>query len=198
MSHDPLFHAALDFLFPHEGGLVDDPDDPGGITNYGVSLRWLAKAGLLDLDGDGHADGDINLDGDIDADDIRALSREDAGTLYRGHWWDRHRYGDLPPAIAVKTLDLSVNMGARQAHRCLQRAVRACWWPLTDDGLIGPKTRSAIGAAPPEPLLSAFCSEAAGFYRQLVATNARRAKYLDGWLNRAYARPTVRLEAIPG
>jgi len=191
VSDDPLFDKALDFLFPHEGGLVDDPDDPGGTTKFGVSLRWLARAGLLDLNGDGHPDGDIDLDGDIDADDIRGLTRATAGWLYRRHWWDRYDYDDLPPAIAVKTFDLSVNMGARQAHRCLQRAVRACWWPLADDGLIGPKTRSAIAAAPPEPLLSAFCSEAAGFYRQLAATDSRRTKYLDGWLNRAYARPTV-------
>ncbi|MDD3446232.1 MAG: glycosyl hydrolase 108 family protein [Zavarzinia sp.] len=177
---------AVDFLLAHEGGLVDDKDDPGGVTNFGVSLRFARRAG--DLDGDGHLDLDFDGDGDVDADDVRAMTREDAAEVYWLHWWQRLGYGSLPLRLGVKALDLSVNMGAVQAHKILQRA---CWAhghrEVIDDGQLGPKSRSVIAGLGNTDLLPAIRSEAAGFYRGLAISRPRSAKYLGGWLNRAYA-----------
>jgi lysozyme family protein len=185
--HDPLFDHALRTVLRHEGGFVNDPNDPGGATNFGVSLRWLRDVGLLDLDGDGLPDGDLDLDGDIDIDDIRAMSRDDAAKLYRIHWWDRYGYGDFHLTIGTKVFDLAVNMGARQAHRVLQRACRACGHAIEDDGIIGPATRAAVAAIRPECLILSLRSEAAGFYRTLIAARPRFETYRRGWLNRAYS-----------
>lgn len=187
-----LFAAAIAFVLEHEGGFSDDPVDPGGVTRWGISLAWLRKAGLLDLDHDGRMDGDVNGDGRVDAEDVRAMPRDAAIKLYRLHWWDAQGYARFRhPLIAVKTLDLAVNMGAAGAHRCLQRALRAVNVPVDDDGKLGPKTLGAVNAAEAYPLLSSLKSEAAGYYRSLIAARPPFSKYEKGWLNRAYAHPSL-------
>ncbi len=178
------FNLAIDTVLEHEGGYVNDPDDPGGATNFGISLRYLRKAGELD----GELIGDIDADGDVDIDDIRAMSREDAEHIYKVMWWDRHRYARIrDQALATKVFDLAVNMGARQAHRLLQRACRAAGRPLVEDGIIGRNTLAAVNGLDAEVLLAALRSEAAGFYRVLIARDPVRKKWETGWLRRAYS-----------
>lgn len=185
-----LFDRALPFVLEHEGGLSDDPADPGGVTRWGVSLRWLIKAGQLDLDHDGLMDGDVDGDGDIDADDIRAMPRERAARLYRDHWWAKGGYDRIADAVvAVKTFDFAVNMGFGPAHRCLQRAARACRFLIADDGVIGQQTLAAVNSVDGSVLAAALKSEAAGFYRGLVVARPGFAKFEAGWLNRAYSHP---------
>lgn len=182
---DPIFDQALAVVLAHEGGFVNDPNDPGGATKFGISLRWLKEIG--DLDGDGRLDGDLNLDGHIDIDDIKLLTRDNAAAFYRAGWWDKYGYGSLPPAVASKVFDLAVNMGGPQAHKVLQRACRAAGKPIVDDGLLGPVTRAAIEERSPAALVIAMRSEAAGFYRVLVGQKPTLGVFLNGWLKRAYA-----------
>ena len=164
-------------VLAHEGGFVDDPDDPGQATRFGISLRLLKQVG-----------DDIDGDGDVDADDIRALTREDAAVRYKEWFWDRYDYGRFELKIAAKVFDLAVNTGPKQAHIILQRSVRAVLQghPLIEDGILGPLSYAAVVACDSTRLLTAMRSEAAGFYRTLVASDPGRGKYLTGWLNRAY------------
>lgn len=187
-STDPHFLAAVALVLKHEGGFVHDPADPGGATNFGVSLRFAQAELAKDGDGDGFLDGDFDRDGDVDVGDIRAMSLEDAADVYFRHWWQRHGYDRInDQAVATKVFDLAVNMGAPQAHKCLQRALRAAWFPTADDGVLGPQTLSSTNAAEARSLLAALKSEAAGFYRGLAAAKPPLAKFLPGWLNRAYS-----------
>ena len=107
--------------------------------------------------------------------------------VYFRHFWSPHRYGQLPDGISEKVFDLAVNMGPRQAHKLLQRSLRSCGRQVADDGILGPITRGAVLAVSPMALAAALRSEAAGFYRVLIARNARLAKYEGGWLRRAYS-----------
>jgi len=174
------FDAAIRYLLDHEGGYVDDPHDPGGATNYGISLRYLKGQGL--------AVGDFDDDGDIDIDDIRAMSKTDAEKIYRDQWWDKYQYGKLhDQRIATKVLDLAVNMGAHQAHKLLQRAVRSCGSPVAEDGILGEKTFFAVNGTDGACLLTALRSEAAGYYRTLVTEHGDFERFITGWLNRAYS-----------
>lgn len=176
------FYTAVHVVLKHEGFFTNDSSDPGGATNYGISIRWLKTIG--DLDGDGLLDGDFDHDGDIDIEDIRKMRQDDAIKLYRQHWWDKNQYEKIiNQSIATKTFDFAVNMGSKQAHKCLQRAIRAASGiNLLDDGILGVQSLEAINAANIPILVAAFRSEAAGFYRAL-----NKSKYIKGWLNRAYA-----------
>lgn len=180
------FVPAWEELLKEEGGLVDHPNDPGGITNFGISLRWALQTD--DRDRDGFQDADINRDGKVNADDIRQLTKARTASLYRAYWWDEYRYGQIEDqALASRVFSMSVNMGASRAHKLLQRAVGACAPRITVDGLLGPKSRSAIACCHPGALLAALKAEQAGFYRLLAATKPRFKPFLQGWLNRAYA-----------
>jgi lysozyme family protein len=176
------FALAIKTVLQHEGKYVDNPADPGGATNYGISLRWLTSIG--DADNDGVLDGDIDLDGDVDADDIAKMTVEQAEGFYKLHWWDKYGYGKIQDqSVAVKVFDLAVNMGAKQAHKCLQRAIRSAkLLKLKDDGILGQQTLDAANSTNYTHLLCALRSEAAGFYRSL-----NRPQFLEGWLNRAYS-----------
>lgn len=185
--YSPVFNEAIQTVLLHEGGFANNPADPGGATNFGVSLRFLIQKGMIDLDGDGFHDFDFDRDGDVDIDDIRAMPVEAAIGLYHREWWQKYYYDLLPEELAGKTLDLAVNMGAPQAHKLLQRACRACGENILDDGLIGPVTRRTLFDLDPSGVITAFRSEAAGFYRGLVIAKPSFVEFRDGWLNRAYA-----------
>jgi lysozyme family protein len=94
--------------------------------------------------------------------------------------------------VAVKVFDLAVNVGPRQAHRLLQRALRACGRDVAEDGVIGPETLGAIAGVAgagesPFAIVASLRSEAAGFYRTLIARRPLLAVFERGWLRRAYA-----------
>lgn len=164
LSPDEKFRLAVERVLADEGGYVNDPADPGGETNFGISKRSYP-----DLD-------------------IKRLSREDAAAIYRRDWWERWGFGRIEDGdVAAKVLNLAVNMGARQAVRLLQRALRACGRVLAEDGALGPVTVVAVNETPAHCLLAALRSEAAGRYRLLVAGNRALERFEKGWLRRAYS-----------
>lgn len=165
--YDSGFLAAIGTVLAHEGGLEDDPADPGGITNMGVSLKSYPALG---------------------ADGIRNLSRDQAMDIYFRDWWNRNGWWRLPPPIGGKILDFGVNAGVDAAHRCLQRALRALAHPVDEDGRLGPLTLQAVSAVDPQDLLPPLRSEMAAHYRIIAALHPAQGKFLEGWLsNRAYS-----------
>jgi len=184
MTEDQKFTKAVEFVLKHEGGYIDDPDDPGGVTKYGISLNFIKRVGMKY--------GDLDEDGDIDPDDIKKLTKEKAIQIYKNQWWDRYGYDRIASCeVAAKVLDLSVNVGPINAHKIVQRALRACGLPVVQDGILGPKTLSAINALEigdrSFALVASIRSEAACHYRNIVRKfSPRFSKYERGWLNRAY------------
>lgn len=181
------FEDALPTIFLHEGRYVDHKDDPGGATNYGISLRFLKTVG--DIDKDGWPDGDINKDGTINTEDIKLLKIDQAANIYRVMFWEKYGYEQIGDQdIATKTIDLAINIGSTGAHKIVQRAVRsAIGLRLPEDGILGIKSFTAINMCEPKQLLSAIKSEAAGYYRSIKYKGSQN--FLTGWLNRAYASP---------
>ncbi len=195
------FELVMPTIFEHEGGLVNNKHDPGGATNFGISLRYLKGVG--DEDKDGFLDGDIDRDGDVDAADIKIMTRADARKFYRKHWWSRFKYDNIENVgVATKVMDMSVNMGGKQAHKLVQRALCAVGSELVADGVLGPISFAAINTATPKLLIPAIRCTQAGFYYALVMRNNALRKagvkrkngkeyedfavFLDGWLRRAY------------
>lgn len=157
------FEKAVDYVIKNEGGYVFDEDDPGGETNYGISKRSYP-----------------NLD-------IKHLSLKDAKKIYLCDYWHKGRFEEIPDdAVATQVFDLSVNLGIRPAVTVLQRALRSVGKNVLEDGLMGSQTLSAVKKSEPRSLLAAIKSEAAGYYRMIVCSKPGMAKFLNGWLNRAY------------
>jgi lysozyme family protein len=183
------FKLGIAFVLKHEGGFVDDPDDPGGVTNLGISLRWLRSVGE-DL-------GDIDNDGDVDADDIRALTPDKARVLYFQKFWVEPGLERLPGPVAVVAFDFAVNAGPRQAVKCLQQAHNAlCSSALACDGALGPRTIGAVEAFCSRPygterLADKYLFQRIGFYQDLVGNKPQFLKYLRGWNNRVLALEAV-------
>ncbi|HXP74406.1 MAG TPA: glycosyl hydrolase 108 family protein [Stellaceae bacterium] len=165
MSDDARFERAVEIVLAHEGGLVDDPADPGGVTNHGISLRSYPELGAAG---------------------IRALTPEQAKEIYRRDWWLRYGWADFPPSIGAKLLDIGVNIGAEPVHRALQRALRATGATVAEDGVLGLATRAAVAEADPGALVAALRSEVAGHYRVIAALHPAEQRFLQGWLARAY------------
>jgi len=162
-AYTPEFLSAVARVLADEGGYSANPADPGGATRFGISAR--AHPGV----------------------DIAALTRDDAIAIYWREWWQRYGFAQLPAAVAAKTFDLAVNMGAAAAIACLQRALRACGASVIEDGVIGPATALEAKCADPAALMSALRSELAAHYRLVAAAHARDQAFLNGWLKRAYA-----------
>jgi len=158
------FARAYPMLLRHEGGYVDHPRDPGGVTNLGITLG-TAKAWRLDVDGDG----------DVDKDDVRLLTPEIAEPVYHKGYWLAARCDALPAGVDYMIFDLAVNSGTKRAIRYLQRAAGA-----TEDGLIGPKTLAAVARLQPVRLVERLSDIREEYYRSLPTFPT----FGKGWLRR--------------
>jgi lysozyme family protein len=113
------FDQAIKFVLRFEGGYANDPDDPGGETNFGLSKKTYP-----------------NLD-------IKALTEEAAKLFYRNDYWVKMRCDELPKDLRLMVFDCAVNQGISRATRMLQGAVGA-----KQDGLMGPITVAASREIP--------------------------------------------------
>ncbi len=113
------FDVALRTVLHHEGGYVNHPADPGGETNYGITVRVARNFGY-------HGP-------------MRDIPMDVVENIYRTLYWDKVNGDELPPHIAIMTFDFAVNSGVRRAAQYLQKAAR-----VPQDGVIGPKTVAAI------------------------------------------------------
>lgn len=114
MNNEQVFEWAMRFILEHEGDYVDDDQDPGGETNFGISQRY-------------HPDVDVE-----------SLDRIGAIRIYRERYWDKYRCGEMHPAMGLSLMDAVVNQPADWAVRQLQQVVGTAV-----DGIVGPKTVGA-------------------------------------------------------
>jgi lysozyme family protein len=182
------FDKAIKLILKHEGGYVNNPNDNGGPTAFGVSLAFLKGCGDL---------GDFDHDGDVDIEDIKNMTVDQATLIYKTQWWDKYKYSAVTDlTIATKIFDFSVNMGSSRAHKLLQTSLnKAFGLKLTVDGVLGNATFSMINAVKDgsgeQQLLDAYCNEAWMFYQQLILNNPKFKVFEKGWKNRAYSIKTA-------
>ena len=136
-------------IVAREGGYVNDPDDPGSETNFGVTIGTMRRLGL-----------DLNRDGAVDSRDIRAMTADRAADIYIAHYFIQPRICDLPPQLQASVFDMYVNAGAG-AVKILQRLLTQMGYPCSDDGSLAPP-RAAPPRWPPQmppaisPMLTAL------------------------------------------
>ncbi|WP_316012889.1 holin-associated N-acetylmuramidase [Roseobacter sp. HKCCA0434] len=174
----------IEAIIAREGGFVNDPDDPGGATNLGITIHTLRGLGL-----------DLTGDGTVSEADVRAIKRVDAARIYRVEYFERPGIARLPQAVQAAVFDMYVNSGSR-AVRLLQDVLVAFGEVLVVDGKIGPITAAAahrvaraVGA---DRLNDAYGVERRNFYYRLAdrrPTSRKFARRRDGgkggWILRA-------------
>ncbi len=170
-------------IVAREGGFVNDPDDPGGATNHGVTIHTMRRLGI-----------DVNRDTRIDERDVRALSREQAVEIYLEHYYKRPGIAALPEPLQASMFDMYVNAGGN-AVKILQRLLTDMGYPCDPDGALGPQTIRAAKLAheaAPAHLADAYGIARRNYYYALADARPASRKYArrrdggkGGWITRA-------------
>lgn len=170
------FDAAVKVVLKHEGGLTDHPSDPGGKTNFGVSLRYLKSIGY-----------DVDGDGDVDGDDIKKLTQKDAINIYRKNWWDKYRYNQIiDQNVATKVFDTSINTGHVRSHKIAQQSINELIRiPIAVDGKFGVVSFYYLNQLNSKILVNHFRANQQKFYERLVVKNPKLKPFIRGWVKRA-------------
>ena len=140
------FNKCLTMLLHHEGGFVNHPKDPGGMTNLGVTKavydKWVGR--------------------EATEQEMRDLTPEDVAPIYKKNYWDRVKGDDLPSGVDWACFDWAVNSGSGRPAKALQRCVGA-----TPDGAIGPMTLRAVADNEPKKLVEGVYTQRQKFYENL-------------------------------
>jgi lysozyme family protein len=161
------FLRVLALVFRSEGGYVDHPADPGGATNYGITLATLSAC----------------RGRRCTKDDVRELTAEEAGEIYRSRYWDKARCDELPAGIDYAVFDAAVHSGPGRAVRMLQKALG-----VAPDGIVGPMTLAAARRSDPRAVIAAICNQRLSVLRRLPGW----AVFGRGWSRRvAQVRQTA-------
>lgn len=160
MAFDENFEQAVAVVLEHEGGYVNDPEDLGGETKYGISKKTYPTTNIKDL------------------------TVEQAKEIYWQDWWDKYKVGRISHVpLATKLFDLSINMGAARAKSLLREALNAIEVRIQPTGTaeITPNFAKLVNSYPDQQkILLAFQLQAVRYYNSL-----KKTKYLSGWITRA-------------
>ena len=138
--------ACFAMVLKHEGGFVNHPKDPGGMTNLGVTrTNW-----------------ELYLNRDVTEAEMRALTPEMVKPFYKKNYWDRIRGDELPSGVDYAAYDLAVNSGTGRAAKYLQQIAG-----VTVDGVIGPQSLKAIQKCDAEDVVDEICNMRMTFLKNL-------------------------------
>jgi lysozyme family protein len=159
------FKKALAYTLRHEGGWADDPDDPGGATNFGITLKTAQRYGIRTKE------------------ELRRIAPERVAEIYEAGYW-RHG-GVRDQRVATKLFDMAVNMGHGGATDVLVDAAGPIFkgFGLTSGAVMH------INTLDPKKFLAALCKAAEKRYRAIVVRRPASARFLKGWLKRAAGVP---------
>jgi lysozyme family protein len=175
------FQSFLPILLRFEGGFVDDPADPGGATNKGITLQTF------------HANASQLLGVEPTLENLKNLSDVQAATLYKVLYWDRARGDDIGlQPLADLLVDFYVNAGGN-AFKVLQQVLNNLGTqpPLAVDGGMGPSTLRAMQGMDPAQVYRDLRQGRIGYYEELVRKRPPLERFLKGWLNRVAAFPVL-------
>ncbi len=172
-------HQLATEIVAREGGFVNDPDDPGGATNFGVTIHTLRR---------------LRAPAPVSVEDVRALTREQAVEIYVQHYFHAPRISELPEPLWPTVFDMQVNAGAN-AIRILQRLLNDMGLQVAVDGVVGPQTIASAHRAydmAPAHLVDAYGIARRDYYYHLADQRPASRKFArrrdggkGGWITRA-------------
>ena len=156
---DRNFSRCLGAVLEEEGGFSNHPRDPGGATMRGVTLESFRAF----------------VKPDASVDDLKAITAEQAGVVYRRHYWDKVLGASLPDGVDHAVFDFAVNSGPVRAVNMLQAIVGA-----KVDGHVGPETLRMVGAMDADMIITALCDRRLAFLQSLGTWDT----FGKGWAGR--------------
>ncbi len=140
------FARSLKLVLKFEGGYSDNPRDPGGATNLGITQATLANF----------------RDRSVTKADVKALQPDEVAKIYKKNYWNDVACDQLPAGIDLCMFDLAVNSGAQRAIKILQAALG-----IKINGILTAHTFEATLQADPHHLISAICQRRLSFLQRL-------------------------------
>ena len=162
------------FILSKEGGYVNDKDDSGGPTNFGITLATWRKVGY-----------DKNDDGVINKEDIKLLTEDDFHRVFKKNYWDACKADQIKDqSVANLLVDFAYNSGVARVSKFIQKIVG-----VTADGIIGNKTINAINNYPrgQRQLFATLKQRRINYLNGIVVANPIQKKFYNGWMNRVNA-----------
>jgi lysozyme family protein len=153
-SEQGTFDKAIKVILRHEGGYVNDPDDPGGETKFGISKRAFPDV------------------------DIKNLTEDQAKKIYFDRYWEPLNLHLLQnEELKLNVFDHGVNAGRGRAVRMLQEILEC-----KKDGVLGPVTARAANSD--TEIVDKYKQSRIKYYRGVATSRPQLKKFLRGWLNR--------------
>lgn len=145
-----------------EGGYVNDPDDPGGETNFGITKRSYPQL------------------------DIKTLQIDKAVDIYYNDFWLKYKLNTVESSIiSAQLLLMFVNLSPVSAATCVQKAINKINNSIAEDGVFGSKTIQMVNKLPECHIVDHLRLELVKFYLSRVSINRKQLKNLEGWIRRA-------------
>ena len=167
------FAVCLPIILASEGGFVNNPNDPGGATNLGITIGtlsgWLGRPATVQ--------------------DVQALTAATVAPIYQADYWNVCQCDSCPAGVDLMVFDESVNQGPGRAIRSLQAAVG-----VAVDGAFGPATLAAVQACDPTQTINAIAADRQAYYRSLPTF----ATFGNGWLARVQRTQADALGMVNG
>lgn len=158
------YNQSISYVLSLEGGYANNPADPGGETNYGITRRTADAWGYTGS--------------------MRDLDPQTAGQIYLDLFWDPWNLSEVSNQGVANAI-LSLHVNASWAAQVIQAALASLGWTGAQDGIWGPQTLAGVNSADPRALVQALSDYAAQKYRAIAAARPASLQFLNGWLNRA-------------
>jgi len=165
----------INVVLSHEGGFSNNPLDPGGPTNFGITLKFLQS--FYD---------ELKISKKATPSDIANLIKKDAIKIYKIILWDKGPYEKIKHhEIASKLFDMSVLMGKERASILLQQAINECQKiQIKVDGIIGLISLNCINSIDTLILLSKFKLKLIGYILKVIKNKSSSQIFMKGWTRR--------------
>lgn len=159
------YKKLVPFVLEHEGGVVNDPNDAGGFTNKGVTLKTFRSV----------------YGNDKTKNDLINITDEQWGHIFKTYYWDKMKADGInSQSVANMMVDWGYNAGIGTVAKKVQNIVGT-----NPDGIIGTGTLKLINSKDSKELFEQIKSARIMFYKKLAEKRPSNGKFLKGWLNRA-------------
>jgi lysozyme family protein len=140
------YETALRRVLAHEGGYSNHPSDPGGPTNFGITIADYRKY----------------VKPSATAADMKAMRLDEARAIYRAHYWNALGCDELPAGLDYAVFDYGINSGIGRASRVLRRLAGG-----SGDGPLDAALLAAVRKTDARELIARLCDERLAFLKRL-------------------------------